>query len=68
LQEALDMRTLLLERLKFTAIFSSNLDEFLMIRVYCNKYFEEQVFPILTLLEVDSGHSFLHISNTHIQP
>ena len=33
LYEALDSRTPLLERLKFTAIFSSNLDEFLMIRV-----------------------------------
>lgn len=33
LHEALDERTLLLERLKFTAIFSSNLDEFFMVRV-----------------------------------
>lgn len=33
LQEAFDERTLLLERLKFLAIFSSNLDEFFMIRV-----------------------------------
>lgn len=33
LQEAIDERTLLLERLKFTAIFSANLDEFFMIRV-----------------------------------
>jgi polyphosphate kinase len=33
LHEALDQRTPLLERLKFTAIFSSNLDEFIMIRV-----------------------------------
>jgi polyphosphate kinase len=33
LQEAFDSRTLLLERLKFLAIFSSNLDEFFMIRV-----------------------------------
>lgn len=33
LQEALSERTLLLERLKFTAIFSSNLDEFFMVRV-----------------------------------
>ena len=33
LQEAFDPRTLLLERLKFLAIFSSNLDEFFMIRV-----------------------------------
>ena len=32
LNEALDTRTPLLERLKFTAIFSSNLDEFFMVR------------------------------------
>ena len=133
LHEALDDRTPLLERLKFTAIFSSNLDEFLMIRMsglrrqikagvtkltpdgrtpqqqlkaleqrlepmvreqqqnfeqnlrpqlkqigvnllnyqeldreqrlYCQNYFEAQVFPLLTPLGVDAGHPFPHISN-----
>ncbi|AFY35004.1 polyphosphate kinase 1 [Calothrix sp. PCC 7507] len=33
LHESLDIRTPLLERLKFAAIFSSNLDEFFMVRV-----------------------------------
>ena len=33
LNESLDPRTPLLERLKFSAIFSSNLDEFFMVRV-----------------------------------
>src|SRR6187200_2310201 len=33
LREALDPRTPLLERLKFLAIFSSNLDEFYMVRI-----------------------------------
>ena len=33
LQEAVDPRTPLLERLKFVAIFSSNLDEYFMVRI-----------------------------------
>jgi polyphosphate kinase len=33
LNEAIDERTLLLERVKFLAIFSTNLDEFFMVRV-----------------------------------
>lgn len=133
LHEALDSRTPLLERLKFLAIFSSNLDEFFMVRVaalkqqveakvrklspdgrvateqldaiserlrpmvslqhrhfeqeirpllsnhnihileyvdlnqeqrlYLQRYFEEQLFPVLTPLAVDPGHPFPYISN-----
>lgn len=133
LHEALDARTPLLERLKFLAIFSSNLDEFFMVRVaalkqqveakvrkvsadgrvaseqldaiserlrpmvslqhqhfeqeirpalshhnihileyvdlnqeqriYLQRYFEEQLFPVLTPLAVDPGHPFPYISN-----
>ncbi|MEM7761156.1 MAG: polyphosphate kinase 1 [Cyanobacteria bacterium P01_A01_bin.40] len=50
LHEALDSRTPLLERLKFTAIFSSNLDEFLMVRVSTLK---EQVEAGVTKLTPD---------------
>ncbi|MBD1936590.1 RNA degradosome polyphosphate kinase [Microcoleus sp. FACHB-68] len=133
LREALDPRTPLLERLKFLAIFSANLDEFFMVRVaalkqqveakvsklsadgrspqdqldvicqrlrpmvteqhqhfereirpilanhnihileyvdlnqeerlYLQRYFEEQIFPVLTPLAVDPGHPFPYISN-----
>lgn len=133
LEEALDHRNPLLERVKFLSIFSSNLDEFFMVRVAgivgqvragdntptrdglspaeqlaaikilvtemsvrqracwhdelipalrehgiviedysrlsgrerraLSRYFERQVFPILTPLAVDSGHPFPHISN-----
>ncbi len=133
LHEALDKRTPLLERLKFLAIFCSNLDEYFMVRVaatkqqieagvskrtpdgrtpaehlqaisqrlqpivsqmhqafqtelrpkmlaegiylldytdlnapqraYLDQYFNEQIFPVLTPLAVDSGHPFPYISN-----
>ena len=133
LHEAIDSRSPLLERLKFLAIFSSNLDEFFMVRVaalkeqveakvnqlspdgrtpqeqlealsqrlrpqvaqqhhhfeqklrpalaregihildyidlnqeqrtYLQRYFEEQIFPVLTPLAVDPSHPFPHISN-----
>ena len=133
LHEACDPRSPLLERLKFLAIFSSNLDEFFMVRVaalqeqvaanvsklspdgrtaheqleaisqrlrplvaqqhrhfeqvlkpalvregiyiidyidlnqeqrtYLQRYFDEQIFPVLTPLAVDPSHPFPHISN-----
>jgi len=135
LHEALDDRVPLLERLKFLAIFSSNLDEFYMVRVAglrrqvaanvdrpsvdgmspaeqlaaiertvheltalarrclaellpalarfgvrlvglddlsrveraaVQRYFESEVFPVLTPLAVDPGHPFPYISNLSI--
>ncbi|HEY6803856.1 MAG TPA: polyphosphate kinase 1 [Pyrinomonadaceae bacterium] len=50
LEEALDARNPLLERLKFLAIFSANLDEFFMIRVSGLK---EEVEQKITTLSVD---------------
>ncbi|MBE9006622.1 polyphosphate kinase 1 [Fortiea sp. LEGE XX443] len=50
LHEACDSRTPLLERLKFLAIFSSNLDEFFMVRVAALK---QQVEAKVTLLTPD---------------
>ncbi|MGL5032697.1 MAG: polyphosphate kinase 1, partial [Microcystaceae cyanobacterium] len=50
LHEALDERTPLLERLKFLAIFSSNLDEFFMVRVAALK---QQIEAEVTKLTPD---------------
>lgn len=50
LHEAIDPRTPLLERLKFLAIFSSNLDEFFMVRVAALR---EQVEAKVTKLSPD---------------
>ena len=50
LAEALDERTPLLERLKFMAIFSSNLDEFFMVRVAALK---KQVAAGVSKLSID---------------
>ncbi|MEN9518440.1 MAG: polyphosphate kinase, partial [Cyanobacteriota bacterium] len=50
LAEALDERTPLLERLKFLAIFSSNLDEFFMVRIAALK---KQVAAGVSKLSLD---------------
>ncbi|MBD2205869.1 polyphosphate kinase 1 [Calothrix sp. FACHB-1219] len=50
LHEALDLRTPLLEKLKFTAIFSANLDEYFMVRV---AFLKEQVQARLNKLTPD---------------
>jgi polyphosphate kinase len=54
LSEALDKRTPLLERLKFMGIFSSNLDEFFMVRVAALK---KQVDAGVTKLSADGRTS-----------
>ncbi len=54
LSEAMDKRTPLLERLKFMAIFSSNLDEFFMVRVAALK---KQVAAGVTKLSADGKTS-----------
>jgi polyphosphate kinase len=54
LNEALDQRTPLLERLKFTGIFSSNLDEYFMVRVAALK---EQVAANVTKLSPDGKNA-----------
>jgi polyphosphate kinase len=48
LHEAMDERTPLLERLKFMGIFSSNLDEFFMVRIAAIKQQIEAKFSQLT--------------------
>ena len=54
LSEAMDKRTPLLERLKFMSIFSSNLDEFFMVRVAALK---KQVAAGVTKLSADGKTS-----------
>ena len=71
LNEARDVRTPLLERLKFLAIFSSNLDEFYMVRVGGLRrkvkngqsgYPQERLSPTELLTAIDKRvHELLHL-------
>ncbi len=67
LEEALNEKTLLLERLKFTAIFSSNLDEFFMVRVAAIK---RQIEAEVTKLTLDARTPLQQIQeiNTKLRP
>src|SRR6266436_1174840 len=74
LEEAQDPTVPLLERVKFLAIFSSNLDEFFMVRVAELKrriragdttMGPDELSPTKTLtpLAIDPGHPFPHLAN-----
>ncbi len=74
LNEARDVRTPLLERLKFLAIFSSNLDEFYMVRVGGLRrkvrtgqggYPQERLTPAELLTAIDKRvNELLHLQRT----
>jgi polyphosphate kinase len=67
LSEALDKRTPLLERLKFLAIFSSNLDEYFMVRVAAIK----QQIDAAVIKRTPDGRTpteQLHSINQRLQP
>ncbi len=67
LQEALNEKTPLLERLKFTAIFSANLDEFFMVRVAALK---RQIEAEVTKRSLDGRNAIEQIKdiNTRLRP
>ena len=64
LREALNKKTLLLERLKFTAIFSANLDEFFMVRVAGLK---RQIEAEVTKLTADGRTPLQQVEDIHTQ-
>jgi polyphosphate kinase len=63
LYEALDPRTPLLERLKFTAIFCANLDEFFMVRVAVLKQQVEANVAVLSADGQTASEQLTEISN-----
>jgi polyphosphate kinase len=67
LHEAMDSRTPLLERLKFTAIFSSNLDEYFMVRVAALK---EQIEAQVNKITPDglTPQQQLDLISQHLRP
>ncbi|MCU0567827.1 MAG: polyphosphate kinase 1 [Oculatellaceae cyanobacterium Prado106] len=67
LQEAMDARNPLLERVKFAAIFSSNLDEFFMVRVASLK---QQVEADVVTLSADglTPQQQLEAISQHLHP
>lgn len=67
LHEALDERTPLLERLKFLAIFESNLDEFFMVRVAVIRRQLETGVLVLTPDGLTPQQQLQQISN-HLRP
>ncbi|MGF1575153.1 MAG: polyphosphate kinase 1 [Cyanophyceae cyanobacterium] len=67
LREALDPRTPLLERLKFLAIFSGNLDEFFMVRVAVIKRQQEASVQTLTPDGLNPQQQ-LHLIHHHLHP
>ncbi|NJL98971.1 MAG: polyphosphate kinase 1 [Synechococcaceae cyanobacterium SM2_3_2] len=67
LREALDPRTPLLERLKFLAIFSGNLDEFFMVRVAVIKRQQEAGVQTLTPDGLNPQQQ-LHLIHRHLHP
>ena len=67
LEEALDPSRPLLERLKFLAIFSTNLDEFFMIRVSGLKQQMEAEMPIISLDGMSPAEQLLAIA-TKLNP
>ncbi len=67
LHEAMDERTRFLERLKFSAIFSSNLDEFFMVRVAILK---DQIAAQVSTLTPDgrTPEQQLEAISAHLRP
>ncbi len=67
LEEALDKRNPLLERLKFLSIFSANLDEFFMIRVSGLKETLDEQVEVLSLDGMTASQQLEEIRNISLE-